>query len=550
MIFHPLHTQLPKPHKMNNPFDYVPDALCLLAAEQTKALIKRNGQWYDELTLGKMFGVLVVERTCDDGIIELGFLSAYSGQILGRSDWADFVPAVFDYLQEGGYFKTHEAEITTINKQINAILNSQEHKNAKAELEQTIANADTAITDYKKMMAEAKARRDAVRATANEAELIRESQFQKAELRRIKHSWRERINACETQLKALDNELAQMKSRRHKLSDALQRWLFSQFVMLNDKGERRNLLDIFHDFNGQLPPAGTGECCAPKLLQYAYANNMKPVCMAEFWWQPPSQRGKEVVTDGEVRHHQTFYPSCRGKCLPTLTYMLSLSNQQPTAKPSEPLRIIYEDADIVVVDKPGGMLSVPGKGNEPSVETIIRRKCCNDYDGPIIVHRLDMDTCGIMVLAKNKTAHQRLQAQFLNRRVHKRYIALLEKPTDKRRGTIDLPLCPDIDDRPRQKVDFSIGKPSISDYIIIGEQQYKDWQCKGHTLVALYPHTGRTHQLRVHCASRQGLNNPIVGDRLYGSRNAATTLCLCADKIVFSHPISGHPLKYVANELV
>ena len=509
-MFHALHTHLPKPEKMNNPFFYEPNALCILAAEEVKTMVATHNEWREEVQAGKMFGVLVVERPSPHGM-QLGYLAAFSGQLGGKATWEGFVPPVFDYLQTDGYFKIHEREISHINSLLAEIENSPTLANLKKQLEREQHKAENQLNDYRKMMAEAKKAREKKRAlgASNEdmAKMVAESQFQKAELKRLKQHLQTNSNALQQRLWAMESQINQLKTQRKQLSDSLQRWLFTKFEMLNAMGERRNLLDIFAPTPQQTPPAGTGECCAPKLLQHAFAMGYRPVCMAEFWL------GNSPKT--EIRRAGAFYPACKGKCGPTLEYMLQgLDLEQAPMKQThnKALRVIYEDETLAVVSKPPGMLSVPGKDGGLSVGELMRERYPNS-SSPLIVHRLDQDTSGLMLIAKTKEMHKKLQAAFLNHEVKKRYVAVLEGllPPNKQRGVISLPLSSNYIDRPRQVVDWQRGKPAVTHYEVI--------DCKaGHSVVALYPQTGRTHQLRVHCAHPDGLNMPILGDPLYGQK--------------------------------
>ena len=509
-MFHPLHTILPRPEKMNNPFFYEPDALCLMAAEQVKGLVAQHETWREEVAQGKMFGVLVVERPAPHGT-ELGYLAAFSGQLGGKATWEGFVPPVFDYLQPDGYFKIHEREIS----EINARLSEMERNPLLNELKTRIANeketAETELNAYRTMMAEAKKEREDKRrrgATAEEqVAMVAESQFQKAELRRLKQRIKAQIECLQTELNVQEKAMTDLKTKRKRLSDALQRWLFQQFEMLNARGERRNLLDIFAPTPQRTPPAGTGECCAPKLLQHAFVMGYRPLSMAEFWL------GRSPKT--EIRREGAFYPACAGKCGPTLGFMLQgLEVQCVPQKPidREALRVVYEDDGLVVVSKPHGMLSVPGRDGGTSVAQLMRQRY-PDADSPLVVHRLDQDTSGLMLIAKTKEMHRTLQLAFENHEVKKRYVAVLDGllPPEKQRGEISLPLNSNYLDRPRQMVDWLNGKSAVTRYEVIGHEE-------GRTIAALYPLTGRTHQLRVHCAHPDGLNLPILGDPLYGRK--------------------------------
>lgn len=334
--------------------------------------------------------------------------------------------------------------------------------------------------------------------------------------------------------------LDSLKARRKQLSEDLQLWLFRQYRMLNARGQEKDLVEIWRSYHASprlqarfpLPPGGSGDCCAPKLLQYAYLHQLHPLCMAEFWMGESPR--------GEVRHDGHYYPACRGKCLPILTWMLqglSVDDdpQLAAATLSAPLTKVYADDDIVVVSKPSGLLTVPGRSVRPSVESILRSEG-GFYDGPIIVHRLDQDTSGLLVVARNETAYHHLQQQFIRRQIKKRYIALLDGIVSRREGTISLPLRPDPLDRPRQLVDHEHGKPAITTFEVISTEQ-------GRTRIALTPLTGRTHQLRLHCAHQEGLATPIIGDALYGTPSP-TRLCLHAERLSFVHPTTGELLTF------
>ena len=520
-MLHKLDTDIKPPKAFTCPFCYEPHPLCVLAAGHLQGYIESVENWKAEAMQGKMFGVLVAR---DEGGA-LGYLAAFSGQLCGSNNLPGFVPPVYDLLQPDGYFKTHEAEITAINEQVERLETSEHLKACRQRLAAIKAEAERDIAEYKALMAAAKEKRDEARAAGKPCDddaLTRESQHMKAELRRKKQAYSSLTAEAEQHLAEYESRIAELKQRRRQMSDSLQRWLFSQFRMLNARGEKKNLNDIFaeyHAANGigsAIPPSGAGECCAPKLLQYAYANRYKPLCMAEFWY------GESPKT--EVRRHLHYYPACRGKCAPILSHMLQglATDPEPLAPHGslpEKLRVVYEDDHIVVIDKPSGMLSVPGKTMQPSVASVT---------GLLPVHRLDMDTSGLLMLAKDEKSQRMFRGLFESRQVRKRYMALLDGLVEKDEGEISLPLAPDYTDRPRQMVDTESGKPAITRYEVIGRKD-------GRTLVALYPQTGRTHQLRVHCAHREGLNTPIVGDRLYGRKEGR--LCLHAEMLQFYHPI-------------
>lgn len=534
---------------MNNPLDYEPHPLCIQACREVQEMLARREDWQEEIARGKMFGVLIVENVkTDSDVPKWGYLAAYSGQIGGRSDWEDFVPAVFDYLQPDGYFKTHETEISRINQSISHLEKDERMKEARTLIRQVQEERKRTIAAYQEKMKEAKAKRDSRREAGNlseaeEAEMIRESQFMKAELRRLKKSLSEKT-ALETEFEDYQENILRLKQLRKQLSDALQQWLFSQFRMLNQEGESKDLLEIFRDEAlkeypqaaiatsriaalKMVPPAGSGECCEPKLLQYAYQHGYKPLQMAMFWW---GESPKE-----EIRHHLQFYPACNGKCKPILHWMLPASTFEPEAinlSIYDKVETLYEDREIAVIHKPEGLLSVPGKdAAQPSVYALMRRKY-PEATGPLIVHRLDMATSGVLLIAKTEFAYHRLQQAFLNHQIQKKYVAIISGKDIPEKGIISLPLLPDYLNRPRQMVNHEQGKEAITEYEILERID------GSHLRIALYPKTGRTHQLRVHCAHQEGLNAPILGDPLYGNEKAAR-LHLHAEEITFEHPLTG-----------
>ena len=327
-------------------------------------------------------------------------------------------------------------------------------------------------------------------------------------------------------------------SSSKQLSQELQTWLFHQYRLLNGRGEVKDLVDVWQEYYNRpkllrkypLPPGGTGDCCAPKLLQYAYKQGLKPLCMAEFWW------GETTKT--ELRHHLNYYPACRGKCKPVLTWMLQGLDVDPDPAllnfERQELPVVYEDEWLLVVNKPSGLLSTPGRVEEYSVETMMQQR----YPGSMIAHRLDMGTSGLLIVAKTLEVYRNLQEQFVKHQVRKKYLAVLEPLENletldrldilERRGTISLPLRPDPMNRPRQLVDSEHGKRAVTDYEFLSD-----------CLVALWPQTGRTHQLRIHCAHPDGLGRPIVGDELYGTREKGQRLMLHAAEIWFCHPVKS-----------
>ena len=526
-------TDIPLPERFTYPFCYTPHPLCILAAKEVQSYLTRQTAWKDELRQGKMFGVLIVQT--EHG--ETGYLAAFSGILAGKNLHPFFVPPVYDLLQPQGFFKIEEENISSINRNIRQLENDKAYAALSAELARTIQSAENILATAKAQLKEAKTAREQRRKekelnAQEEAELIRESQFQKAEYKRLERSWKARITTLQTQTEDWERRISALKSERKTRSAALQQKLFEQFGMLNYRGEVKNLCEIFGQTVHKTPPAGAGECAAPKLLQQAYLHGWKPIAMAEFWW------GDSPKT--EIRHHGHYYPACKGKCEPILQHMLQglQVEEYPMLKrmqvPSQNLEIVYEDPWLSVINKPAGMLSVPGKEDAVSVYSLMREQY-PEADGPLTVHRLDMATSGLMLIAKTKRVHQNLQAQFKNRLVRKRYVALLEGIVPKDKGTVDLPLCLNPLDRPRQMVHTEHGKPAITDYQVLERLDGK------RTRIAFYPRTGRTHQLRIHAAHPLGLHCPIIGDELYGEK--ADRLYLHAEYLEFTHPITGETVR-------
>lgn len=521
---------IPLPERFTYPFHYTPHPLCVIAAEETQAYLKERTEWREELQTGKMFGVLVVRTPAG----EVGYLAAFSGNLAGKNVHPFFVPPIYDLLQPDGFFRQEEERINEINARIRTLQASPALEDARSRLQSTIEYCDFVLQAAKDLMKKRKEERDRLRQfplTEEEtALLIKESQHMKAAHKLTKKSLRSILEEDQAKVDRLEQEIEQLKQERKRRSAALQRKLFEQFRILNARGEVKDLCELFAPTYQGAPPAGAGECAAPKLLQYTYQHQLEPIAMAEFWW------GDSPKT--EIRHHGYYYPACKGKCEPILHHMLQglRVDENPLLADSHretKLDILYEDDYLLIVNKPAGMLSVPGKGDADSVYHRLHI-LYPDATGPIIVHRLDMATSGLLLAAKTKEAHQNLQAQFKNRTIQKRYIALLEGEVPQDEGEIRLPLCPDPLDRPRQIVSEDFGKPALTHYRVLE-------RTSGKTLIAFYPQTGRTHQLRVHAAHPLGLHCPILGDELYGRK--AERLYLHAEYLAFTHPITSERIE-------
>lgn len=505
------------------PFHYVPHPLCVSAAGQLREYLSTRHDWQDELLQGKMMGVLVVQK--DN---EVGFLAAFSGNLAHNNNHEYFVPAVYDLLSLDGFFPPEETQISEINAKIKCEESSSNRQSLISQISEATNKSKAEIDAYRELMQKSKIERDNRRREGvDEASLIAESQFQKAELRRIRSRWQELLTQLKEQLAESDRIITEWKTERKQRSQALQQRIFRNFVMLNARGESRDLCEIFENTPQGLPPAGAGECAAPKLLQYAYIQGYKPLAMAEFW---VGQSPKE-----EIRHDGHFYPSCKAKCEPILGWMLQGLNVEPnpleaSTQPIE-IEVLYDDDFMVAVNKPHGMLSVPGKLSAISLQERVQQlypQC--DIQ---VVHRLDMATSGVLLFAKNRIIHKALQNMFASRQVKKQYVAILDGEVEEHSGIINLPLILNPDDRPHQIVSYTHGKPAITHYEVIDIKE-------GKTRIYFYPETGRTHQLRVHASHPDGLNAPIIGDALYGTH--ASRLHLHAQTIIFVHPITGREI--------
>ena len=526
------------PRRFNNPFYYQPHALCTLAADEVRSLLSQSKAVADDAARGKMFGVLVVRDS--DGVI--GYLAAFSGLLAGSNDIPGFVPPVFDLQSPTGYFKQEEGEISALNRKIKEVECGDEYVAALGAVADMKRVMEQELAVMREDMRRSKQLRSELRATGalaadEEAALVRQSQFQKAELKRATARWQQQVAECEAAVAPFKELIASMKEERKRRSAALQRWLFEQFKVRNGNGEEKSLLDIFAGHSGIIPPGGAGECAAPKLLQYAYLNSLTPIAVAEFWV------GESPL--GEVRRDGCFYGACKSKCEPILGFMLQGLDVEENALEKggdiSNIGIVYEDDHVVVVDKPSGVLSVPGIMGGTSVQQWLRDEYLHSNE-LFVVHRLDMATSGLLVAAKSMDAYKELQRQFAGREVKKQYTAILDGMPQKSEGVIELPLAADYDNRPRQKVDYLNGKPAITRYKIIGAVERDGRQC---AVVCFEPITGRTHQLRVHAAHKEGLDCPIVGDALYGTLNER--LMLHASCISFVHPVEKEPVILESN---
>ena len=546
---HPFKTDIsgiPLPEKFTFPFYYKPHPLAKIATKELQDYLENQNEFThnfglekssDISAVGKMFGVLIVKNAQND----IGYLAAFSGKLADKSVPEKFVPPIFNMRTEGSFYLKGELEIDAINTQLSSLKNAEKYQNLKKLVKKStqlilddLAFQRSRLTLFKKNR---KAKKKEARTTLDDFQfkkltekLTQQSYNDQFFIKELQIYYQDKIEKNSKEFRSITAKIEVLKKERKEKSNYLQQTLFSKYAFLNSKKELKNLLAIFKN-PAVKPPAGSGECAAPKLLQYAFENNLTPITMAEFWWG--------TSPNMTVRQHKNFYPACQGRCRPILTHMLEdlpmdanllLKN---LSKDKE-LKIIYEDAALIVVHKPTELLSVPGKEIKDAVYTRIKEKYPT-ATGPLIVHRLDMSTSGILLLTKTKEANKILQSQFVNRTIKKRYVALLNGNLSENSGTIKLPLRVDLDDRPKQLVDFTYGKAAETKWEVLRREN-------GKTRVYFYPITGRTHQLRVHAAHTKGLNIPIVGDDLYGRKESR--LHLHAEFIEFLHPTTNKKMSF------
>jgi tRNA pseudouridine32 synthase/23S rRNA pseudouridine746 synthase len=528
---------IPLPEKFTFPFYYQPHPIAIAAAEQLQLQLATQSSLFAEHA-GKMFGVLVVQNSQ----YELGFLAAYSGQFSPENTAIAFVEPVSTMQIDDDVFLAENRIINTINAQLTLLENSQQLTAVNAALnESNIEFEQQLLTQHSVMQANRQQRKlkrhqGEQQLTESECELLlkelaSQSIQDKKHLQAIKTHWQGKLRVLNQTLEQINSQLAKLKKRRKTMSKNLQKRLFSQYNFLNGYGEEKDLNAIFSQLPEQTIPSGAGDCAAPKLLQYAFKHNLKPVAMAEFWW------GSALKS--AIRQHKNYYPACYSKCQPILGYMLEGLQVEDNPLLENPadgksLPIIYQDDDMLVVNKPAEFLSVPGVNIEDSVYTRIKNQFPHAA-GPLIVHRLDMSTSGLLMVALNKRSHKALQKQFIERSVEKRYVALVQGNVLAESGTVELPLRLDFDDKPRQLVCYEHGKKALTTWQVIERNN-------GTTRLHLYPKTGRTHQLRVHCAHHLGLNMPILGDTHYGKK--AERLHLHAEYLALNHPITRKRLTF------
>nr|WP_246357641.1 pseudouridine synthase [Pyxidicoccus fallax] len=504
-----------------------------------------------------MFGVLVVREPGG----HIGFLRAFSGMLAGRWDVPGFVPPLFDRETRGRLEPEGEAVVKALLAREEALRASPELAALRAENEAQVARhageraAMRARHDERKKQRHARrAELQASRPAANaqhsdpsehhrpeapgEAEkraalhaLDQESRGDKAEWRRMEAAQDAERRALAPKLARLERRLRAHERLRQFVCRSLMQHIHDTYRVPGARGEHRPLRSLYP--SGE-PPSGAADCAAPKLLAHAFTRGLQPLALAEFWWGAPPLAGGRVSG--------AFYAACKDKCGPLLPFMLeglpvaSPRTFAPPAARSIGLSILFEDAWLVVVDKPHDLLSVPGREASLTDSVLTRLRARYPHaTGPLLAHRLDLDTSGLLVAALDLETYAALQRQFAQREVHKRYVAWVQGHVRGERGTIDFPMRVDLDDRPRQIHDPVHGKPAVTDWHVLERQGER-------TRVAFFPHTGRTHQLRVHAAHPLGLGAPIVGDRLYG--HPGDRLLLHAEALSFQHPATGQRVSF------
>lgn len=557
------------PEAFTFPFCYQPHQLSQIAICELQHYLQDQNEWHHDFGFnqqvhtnstasGKMFGVLVVQNKLG----QLGYLIAFSGKVADKAQLPPFVPPVSNPYDEQSDYFAGQLVVNQLNSKIAQLEANPEISQLKQRLAAKTNQLDKEQSDLREIhrlnRAERKLRRSDLNKhsdTANELALLaQQSIADKKEMLALKERCKLELEVSEGKLNHLTEEISALKQQRSDLSLSLQRKIFEQYQFLNIAKERQNLLDLFLPTISQFPPAGAGDCAAPKLLQYAFQNELKPISMAEFWWGASPK--------SEIRQHKNVYPSCSGKCKPILKHMLAGMKIEPNPLlqnqgVSKKIDIIYEDEAIVIINKPAELLSVPGVDIEDSVYSRMKTRY-PDATGSLIVHRLDMSTSGLMVIALTARAHKQLQKQFIQRTIKKRYIAKITRKPTMDFGYINLALKGDLNDRPRQLVCEKSGKPAQTYWELVKSTDDSfSKSTKANTrssirplkapneasvLINLYPKTGRTHQLRVHCAHPEGLNSPIIGDDLYGKKE--NRLHLHASQLTLIHPYTREEMTF------
>ncbi|MFA0380207.1 pseudouridine synthase [Vibrio sp. 10N.222.54.A3] len=543
----PLHlantnVDLALPTRFTFPYYYTPHPVCEFAMLQLQQSLVDCG--VNETSQGNLYAVLLVQNPTTQG---LGYLSAFSGlqldpALVSQLNNIHFVPPAFDSKQFQSQNSANLARQLQLSDDIEKLQQSHNLDTLLAELEGLKIESAKAIEAFQLAMAANKAQRNELREQANQekalgnlesaANLLKQlgnqSSQEKRDLKALRIEWKQKIAEHQSQIDLIESELKNRKQDHQAVSQQLETQRLSHYRFINQAKQSKNLLELL---DGKDALEGSGDCCLPKLLNFAFEHGFKPLALSEFWWGLPP-------TD-IIRQHANLYPVCQSKSFEILEHQLSgieLEDNPLIVNPAvgKSFNIVYEDDEIVVVNKPEEFLSVPGKFIEDSVYTRIKARY-PDATGPLIIHRLDMSTSGLLILALTAESNKHIQKQFINRTVEKRYTALLDGEITGESGNISLPLRGDITDRPRQLVCHQHGRNAETHWQVVSTHN-------GKTKVHLYPKTGRTHQLRVHCAHPLGLGVPIRGDDLYGYKRER--LHLHAGYLKLIHPTTGEWMEF------
>ncbi|BAY48912.1 pseudouridine synthase [Scytonema sp. HK-05] len=510
---------------------------------------------------GKMYGVLLVELPTGEQRV----LKAFSGLLNGDSVAEGWVPPIpgrdevaLEEIRTLAQLDAIKQELITLKQ----LPQRQQYETLRSEFELRLQQMSDRHRDCKNQRHEK--RQICYEKLIGEAlivaleQLDEESRQHGIQRRQLKRQRDEVLQPLQHLIAAADARMGELKQRRKELSRQLQAQMHATYTLMNFLGQSLSLQQLIPE--GM--PTGTGDCCAPKLLHYAATHSLKPLAMAEFWW------GKSSCNQDKVQGE--FYGACAERCQPLMGFLLSglrpnpptpfprreggvLSLSSPPPNPllqgggqgaafvakgvwGEVIPILYEDEWLIAVNKPAGLLSVPGRYRDTQDSVLSRlRQLSPDGMEIIAVHRLDQETSGILLLARDRHTYRQLSEQFQKRQVHKVYEAVLSGSLTTDKGVIELPLWGDPQNRPYQQVNLQYGKPSVTHFQVIATEG-------NNTRVEFMPRTGRTHQLRVHAADARGLGIPILGDRLYGCHAIASRLHLHARELSFEHPQLGETL--------
>jgi len=481
---------------------------------------------------GKMYGVLLVETPSGEQQV----LKAFSGILNGNSVIEGWVPPI-----PGGDSVALESARTlvaleTMKQELIALQQLPQRQQYEAlSLEFKIRLQELSVRHCQRKHERQQDRQRLHQIFKGEAlagaleQLDEQSRQDGITRRQLKREQNAALQSLRQVVERVDTRIRELKQQRLALSRQLQTQMHASYRLSNFMGESLSLSELMP---GGSIPTGTGDCCAPKLLHYAAAHSLKPLAMAEFWW------GSSSANDGKVQGD--FCGACAERCQPLMGFLLSgLPQRFPVVEIDQkklPMPILYEDEWLIVVNKPADLLSVPGRYSDRQDSVLSRLRCLLPDEMELTaVHRLDQQTSGILLLARDRQTYRQLSRQFQQRQVRKVYEAVLGGSVTINQGVIELPLTEDFPNRPRQKVDWQRGKPSVTQFQVMAT-------AAGFTRMEFIPVTGRTHQLRVHAAETKGLGVPILGDRLYGCCTETRRLHLHARELRFEHPHSGQTL--------